>query len=495
MLLQKFHSLALSMSPRCLAPIFFAIIFANIVIYLLWTSPASRVPVRRRSNLDDGEYHADSHRKIKGVYIRSLDMAQSYQQSIPHWKGVWIPNRSIQVMSVIEDIYQRPEIKIVLLSFLKHSSNRKFYCCMHWSDDLREFVQVPARLDYIDLRYMAELQGAAFECSVRPSEMNGSHRVKYVSFASESCMDNRTPPMTVMTPERRTFEFAICTKVVYDYLDPRRLLEWFTFMEVMGASKILTFHNNVHNDTMTVLNYFAKTGLLELIEFDPRNRGGVSVKYTARNGQTHQAHHDKTLAARDCQYRLSGYDYVMTIDFDEFPVPRRPFGTISFLLEELARNFSDAAAFRMEPILLPPDWLSRKEPVLYHWQFTRGVHIRPYGNKWVYAPPFTWMASTHNVVPKDGYKTYVVPQEHLHFLHFRSCKLEWHSVNCSSLYQRLAQDEDSLLRFADRVLSKLQRHPLEKLIPLSTSFDYTSKVRKDPRGRGKLFEKTLLFDT
>ena len=90
---------------------------------------------------------------------------------------------------------------------------------------------------------------------------------------------------------------------------------------------------------------------------------------------------------------------------------------------------------------------------------------------------------------------YVVPQEHLHFLHFRSCKLEWHSVNCSSLYQRLAQDEDSLLRFADRVLSKLQRHPLEKLIPLSTSFDYTSKVRKDPRGRGKLFEKTLLFDT
>ncbi|RUS79015.1 hypothetical protein EGW08_013226 [Elysia chlorotica] len=478
MLFLKLNTLAGSVSPRCLAPVFFAIIFANVVVFLLWTNPASRASIRRRRILDDGDYQSQRH-----------------PQSVPHWKGVWIPNRNIQVMSVIQDIHSSPETRIVLPSFLKHSSNRKFYCCLHGSDDLGKFVQVPARLDYIDLRFMGELQGAAFECRVRPSDMDGFDRVRHVSFASDSCLRDPTRPMTVLVPERRTFEFAICTKVIYDYVDPIRLLEWFSFVEVMGASKVLTFYNNVHNDTMTVLNHFVKTGLLELIDFDPRNRGGVSVKYTSKNGQTPQAHHDKTLAARDCQYRLAGYDFVMTIDFDEFPVPRRPFSTISFLLEELARNFTDAAAFEMEPVLLPPAWLSRTEPVLYHWQFTRGVHIRPHCNKWVYAPAYSWMAGTHSVVPKAGYKTYVVPEDLMHFLHFRSCKPEWHRVNCTSLSQRKARREDSLLRFADKIIYKLRRLPLEKLVPPSLSSDYISKVRRDQRGQGQSYEGTLLFET
>ncbi|GFS06588.1 glycosyltransferase-like protein [Elysia marginata] len=467
------------------------------VIYLLWTNPASGIASRHRRHKDSKADHQNSHSQQRNSISLEIDDGVVHvrdQQYASHWKGVWVPNRSIQVMSVIEDIHHEPETKIVLPAFLKHSSNRQFYCCFHLNDDLREFVQVPARLDYIDLRYLAELQAAAFECRVKLSEIKDAHRIKYVSFASESCLHSPTLPMTVTTPERRKFEFAVCTKVAYDYLDPAKLLEWFTFMELMGASKILTFYNNVQNATMTVLKYFEKTGLLELIEFNPRNRDGVSVKYTAQNGQTRQAQHDKTLAVRDCQYRLAGYDFVMTIDFDEFPVPLRPFGSINWVLETLMRNNTDAAAFLLQPVLLPPDWRSHKDQTLYHWQYTRGVTIRPYCNKWVYAPAHTWMASTHNVIPKEGYRTYDTPKEYLHLLHFRACKPEWYNLNCSSLSQKQALNDDSLQRFADRMLNKLRKLPLEELVPLASS-GFASLVRKDPRGRSKSLDTSLLFDT
>ncbi|GFO42468.1 glycosyltransferase-like protein [Plakobranchus ocellatus] len=478
--------LSASVSPRRLFPVFGVIVFVYFVIYLLWTTPASHKALMHQRS------HADQHWKLTGQKNYSLNNADKLdvlpeEQFAAHWRGVWVPERNIQVMSAIRDIHhglstgEDEEMRLVLPAFLQHSSDRNFFCCLHWSDDWREFIQVPARLDYIDLRYVVELQAATFACIVKRGEVKDFSRLKHVSFTADSCSSNPTLPMGILTPMRRQFEFAVCTKVAYGRLDPQRLLEWFIFMELMGASKVLTFHNNVHNDTMQVFKFFENKGFLELIKFDPRNKGDKSVSFMEQNAQTRQARHDKTLVVRDCQYRLGGYDFVMAIDFDELPVPRRPFRTINWVLQSLSRNLSDAAAFRLDPYLLPPDAQTRKDPLLYHWQFTKGTTIAPYCYKWVFAPARAWMAATHELFPKEKYKTYVIPDEYLHFLHFRSCKSEWHKINCSELSNKL-RTEDSLMRFMDRVVYKLRKLPLKDLLPPSVAHSYIQAIKDDRRG-------------
>uniref|UniRef100_A0A2C9LFU3 Glycosyltransferase family 92 protein n=1 Tax=Biomphalaria glabrata TaxID=6526 RepID=A0A2C9LFU3_BIOGL len=132
-------------------------------------------------------------------------------------------------------------------------------------------------------------------------------------------------------------------QVAYSRLDPVRLVEWFEYMKLVGVSKVLTFYNSLHPDSMNVFKYYISTGFLELISYKPRSIKGITeINFTDDNSQTRQARQDKTLLVRDCQFRLGGYDYVMTIDFDEFPVPIAPYGTLNWIIQATRGVINDA---------------------------------------------------------------------------------------------------------------------------------------------------------
>ncbi|KAH9488017.1 hypothetical protein Btru_067298 [Bulinus truncatus] len=410
------------------------------------------------------------------IQDNSLSRSSGVNTLVEDGYGAWIQDRGIEIMSAIYDLHHpnKSQSHFVLLSFLRHSSNRKFVCCFRTSLESEYYEQVSAELDYIDLRFIVDLQNAVFTC-----QLKNSHRdYKYVTFAPESCSQNISSHLTIVYPVPRSWELAVCTKLAYSKLDPVHLVEWFEYMKLVGVSKVLTFYNNINPDSLKVFHYYISTGFLELISYKPRSlKGFIDVTFTDENSQTRQARQDKTLLVRDCQHRLGGYDYVMTVDFDELPVPIRPYGTINWIIMELLLNFPDASGFRMDPILMPPEWTKPRAGGLYHWQFDVGTYIPPYCRKWIYLPKRTWLASTHENIPKKGYKTYVIPSTLLHFLHFRSCKSEWHDIPCTNLSQTV-KNERVLERFGYSMYDSLKKLPLKDLIPNSKYVDYIKRYSK-----------------
>ncbi|CAL1527824.1 unnamed protein product [Lymnaea stagnalis] len=474
--------LARMSSRHIILPALAATGFLYILIYLLFSTPASYV--HKHSNPAAFDSDTGEFLDAKTLLRKKSSKGREKETLLPkNGHGIWVEGRDIEIMSAIHDLHHQntSETRIVLPSFLRHSSNRNFLCCFQASPASLDYVQIKANLDFIDLRFVVDLQNAAFECVLNTTAEKSKRLHKLVFFAAETCDQNISSPLKIIYPELRSFEFAVCTKVAYLRLEPHRLLEWFIFMQLIGASKVLTFHNNLDADSLRVFEYYVRTGFLELVEYRPRSKiGGPDVKFTETNGQTRQARQDKTLVVRDCQYRLGGYNFVMTIDFDELPVPIRPFASVNWIVQNLLMNHSDASAFRMDPILLPPEW-SNPKPGLYHWQFTSGTHIEPYCRKWIYFPKRTWLAATHESIPKEGYKTYTMPESVLHFLHFRTCKPDWLDVGCDNLTLSI-KNERVLDRFSGTMLQKLRKMPLEDLIPDKR---YVEQIRKPPRNQAE----------
>ncbi|KAK6965869.1 hypothetical protein BgiMline_029924 [Biomphalaria glabrata] len=455
-------------SLRNLLSVFVALVLVYILGYLLLTTPISK---------RNGKPKFLDIRT--GVQERVSLTNSEVPPVVDEGYGAWIQGRSIEIMSAIKDLHHlnKSENRIVLIGFLQHTSNRNFVCCFRNSLESSDVEQVPAALDYIDLRFIVNFQNAVFSCL---TPMGSNSLFNFVSFAPESCTQNMSSSLKIVYPVPRSFELAVCTKVAYSRLDPVRLVEWFEYMKLVGVSKVLTFYNSLHPDSMNVFKYYISTGFLELISYKPRSIKGITeINFTDDNSQTRQARQDKTLLVRDCQFRLGGYDYVMTIDFDEFPVPIAPYGTLNWIIQEMMLNFSDGSGFRLDPILMPPEWAKVKAGGLYHWQFNSGTYIAPYCRKWIYLPKHTWLASTHENIPKKGFKTYVIPSTLVHFLHFRSCKLEWQGIPCRNLSQTV-QNELVLQRFGFSMFDSLRQVPLKDLIPNPRYIEYIKKYQKSP---------------
>uniref|UniRef100_A0A2C9LPD3 Uncharacterized protein n=1 Tax=Biomphalaria glabrata TaxID=6526 RepID=A0A2C9LPD3_BIOGL len=305
-------------SLRNLLSVFVALVLVYILGYLLLTTPISK-----------------RNGKPKFLDIRTgvQEQISLTNSEVPpvvdEGYGAWIQGRSIEIMSAIKDLHHlnKSENRIVLIGFLQHTSNRNFVCCFRNSLESSDVEQVPAALDYIDLRFIVNFQNAVFSCL---TPMGSNSLFNFVSFAPESCTQNMSSSLKIVYPVPRSFELAVCTK-------------------------------------------------------------------------------------------------------------------------EMMLNFSDGSGFRLDPILMPPEWAKVKAGGLYHWQFNSGTYIAPYCRKWIYLPKHTWLASTHENIPKKGFKTYVIPSTLVHFLHFRSCKLEWQGIPCRNLSQtvqneRLCQCQTFLLQ-------------------------------------------------
>ncbi|XP_059141906.1 uncharacterized protein LOC131929628 [Physella acuta] len=469
--------------PRVILPVFVVIIFASTLTYLMWANPASVV--------SGDQYMVQPVGVMKGRVQERTRFTKNHL--VENGYGAWIDGRDIEVMSAIHDIHysNTSSTRIVLPSFLRHSKERDFVCCFHTSLHSDEYYQVQSSLDFIDLRFIVNFQNAAFECLLDNSMTDQNRKFKYVAFAPESCEKNVSSSVRVVYPRLRSWEFAVCTKVAYGRLDPARLVEWFEFLKWVGCSKVLTFYNNVHPDSMKVFLYYQSTGLLDFINYRPLSlKGATETKFTENNSQTRQARQDKTLVVRDCQYRLGGYDFVMTVDFDELPVPVRPFGSLNWVFQDLLLNNTDAGAFRMDPVLLPPEWKSSRSN-LFHWQFSAGTYITPYCRKWVYIPKRTWLAATHENVPKNGYKKYVIPNSALYFLHFRSCKPDWLGVPCQNLTQTV-KNLHVLDRFSGMMYLSMNKLPLEELIP---DTNYVNFIRSNMKSSAAIRKRNFEIDT
>jgi len=68
-------------------------------------------------------------------------------------------------------------------------------------------------------------------------------------------------------------QLAICSKIAYGNLNAQSLIEWLEVHTLLGADKILLFTYKLNVNATKVLQYYARTGLVEFRPFDLPARG------------------------------------------------------------------------------------------------------------------------------------------------------------------------------------------------------------------------------
>ncbi|XP_017116098.1 uncharacterized protein LOC108138415 [Drosophila elegans] len=172
-----------------------------------------------------------------------------------------------------------------------------------------------------------------------PAAMNSMPKtvslvVKRCDRASNSLRVNHAePPLTSQnathTPkdQNATLNFGVCVKGFdFPYLDlSERLIEWFELQRLLGASRIYAYMYDVHPAVQRVLDYYQRTGFLELRPLTlangmPRLRHYQHMLLQQRKLEKRL---NELIPYNDCFYRnLDRHDYLVNVDVDEVIMPK-----------------------------------------------------------------------------------------------------------------------------------------------------------------------------
>ncbi|XP_062139734.1 uncharacterized protein LOC133848257 [Drosophila sulfurigaster albostrigata] len=145
-------------------------------------------------------------------------------------------------------------------------------------------------------------------------------------------------PGTTNETSSRPFSFGVCLKGFdFPYADlSERIIEWFELHRLMGATKIYAYMYDVHPAVQRVLDYYQRTGYLEMQQL------------TMANGMPRLRHyhhlfiHRRMLAKRlneliaynDCFYRnMYKHDFMVNVDIDEVIMPQGAMRTWQDILD------------------------------------------------------------------------------------------------------------------------------------------------------------------
>ncbi|KAH8366679.1 hypothetical protein KR084_011769 [Drosophila pseudotakahashii] len=120
--------------------------------------------------------------------------------------------------------------------------------------------------------------------------------------------------------------FGVCLKGFdFPYVDlSERLIEWFELQRILGASRIYAYMYDVHPAVQRVLDYYQRTGYLELRPLTLAN--GIPRLRHYQHMLLQQRKQEKRLNElipyNDCFYRnLYRHDYLVNVDVDEVIMP------------------------------------------------------------------------------------------------------------------------------------------------------------------------------
>ena len=69
-------------------------------------------------------------------------------------------------------------------------------------------------------------------------------------------------------------KLVICTKAAFDNINPELIIEWMEAYKYLGVDKVISYYlESINSDALKVLEYYAATGILELIFHQPANEG------------------------------------------------------------------------------------------------------------------------------------------------------------------------------------------------------------------------------
>ncbi|KAK7503346.1 hypothetical protein BaRGS_00005267, partial [Batillaria attramentaria] len=390
-------------------------------------------------------------------------------------ENVQVGQLEVHVMSAIHrrDYPQPDAFNLVLVGWADSDSykSKGFVCCLTKSRSAGLLVQAPAKPLFLEAALGPVMRVALFGCSVADTTADP---FKFVTFAEDSCDVNTTLGREIAFPPDGRNKFAACVRPAYGDVDPVRLVEWMEMAKLVGVDVVQVSYHIVSKRTLDVLLYYESTGFVILAPVTPAVRKGYPPRGFSRPRWSHkedvEAWMDGWVTLNDCVHRLSRYDFVAILDFDELLVPSSPYNTALEVAQAAADQYPQAAAFFIHTYVVlvdgPPT--NSRSLISFLRYLERSVSNKLDDSGWgasspklVFRPTRVTSVTTRTVTPAKTYTRKDLPGSSYKFLHYSRCQLGksnlWHGCDIERVSDR------DILRFEPQWLQALSRLPLSRL--------------------------------
>ncbi|XP_055866962.1 uncharacterized protein LOC106050629 isoform X1 [Biomphalaria glabrata] len=378
-----------------------------------------------------------------------------------------------------KDYPLKPGFNVFLNGWARHNDSMDFKCCFFSSLPEADsqgvtVTEVAARMYNVYRQWIVDMQNAEFSCSV-PTAANATLQFRYVTFVKLTCRDIKDKVMRIEMPEVIPKSVGVCLKVTYGKVNPEKMVEWFEFMKLMKVTRVFTYYFDVEPEVLRVLQYYNKTGFLDLLLIHPaksrhgKDRGFRHPRYSE------QAFVDEVMAVNDCKHRMSRFDYVVIMDIDEFILPKGNITTYYDLFKLASNRFPKAGGFQVDAYVVMTSWGATRDSPLHFTRYTNRTLEANYdgahrNTRWVFIPQRTFYARNNYVYTRSGFNIAVLPHDISILFHYRNCKRQWVTCNNSTRVT-----DDIVVKYESRLVENISRMTLTPLLYKST--DYIKHLR------------------
>ncbi|KAK3802987.1 hypothetical protein RRG08_051741 [Elysia crispata] len=300
-------------------------------------------------------------------------------------------------------------------------------------------TQVKAWMYHQFTMWIVDMQATEFSCSISRDQLSalGLDNFTHVALVENTCLEAPREVLPILFPRRVAGSVGVCLKVSYGALEATRVLEWMEYHRMMAVTSVFTYTWDLDPQAQTVFDYYARLGFLTAVPAHPPPSKEGPKRGFRRPRYEQQAWVDEVWAANDCKHRMSGLDYVIVMDIDEYIVPKRGLKTYHDVLEAAHNSNPGAGGFSFDSHVFLLNWGATRESPLHLGNFTLRTKTPNYSgfdqnSRWASMPGRTYFLLNNLVVPRKPFVTAPVPSDLYTLYHYRSCKVNWKGCDTRS---------------------------------------------------------------
>ncbi|KAG1938683.1 glycosyltransferase family 92 protein [Pimephales promelas] len=222
--------------------------------------------------------------------------------------------------------------------------------------------------DHFDFEYGT----ATITCQIHSSCSTPTHVALTASEISDS-ITSFQPIRNRDVPTVFPYSFTVCISVMYDYENVLGLVQAMEMFRLLGAQRVVIYKTNCDSDIQKVLDYYVKSGFVEIIPWTIKKHINVSNGWRKSDSPGQLHYYGQIPALNDCVYRYMYQSrYLALHDMDEFILPLKV-KSWTDLLRELENTYGTNVGFEFENNIFPctakPDYGQTK------WKNVRGMNI------------------------------------------------------------------------------------------------------------------------
>ncbi|KAA0714780.1 hypothetical protein E1301_Tti006380 [Triplophysa tibetana] len=206
----------------------------------------------------------------------------------------------------------------------------------------------------------------------------------HVAITANNLAESITSFQTIenqVIPKYFRFNFTVCISVMFDYNKVLDLIEAMEMFKLLGVQKVAIYKTSCDSATQKVLDYYVKSGFLEVIPWTVEKHIKVSMGWQKGISPGELHYHGQIPALNDCVFRYMYQSrYVALQDIDELILPLHV-RTWTELLLELEKQHGDDVGFEFENNVFPFTAETENKYEQDAWKNVPGTNILKYVNR------------------------------------------------------------------------------------------------------------------